>query len=155
MVSLLYLCPWSLVTLLHTFSGAELEDEGVLREAATKLVCPATSDHDFASTYELVAAAVSSVHAFRSAVRLERHTYKGGKEVPHISCIYMCVHTHTTTQPHTHTHVCMCVCVYITEHTIHTYKNTHTDVYIGPRLCGGGCAGDFRACLVRPPNQDL
>ncbi len=93
------------MTLLHTFSGAELEDEGVLREAATKLICAATSDDEFARTYELVAAAVSSVHAFRSAVRLERHTYKGGKEVPYIY-MYICI------QKHIYAHVvCAVVCV--------------------------------------------
>ena len=68
--------------LAAAFSAVDLEDESALREAAAQLVCTNTSDEHFAHSFELLAAGMSSVHAFRSAVRLERHAYKGGKEVP-------------------------------------------------------------------------
>ena len=64
------------------FSPAELENEEALLESALQLMDTTTSAENFAKHYELVAAGMSAVHAFRSAVRLERHSYKGGKEVP-------------------------------------------------------------------------
>ena len=91
---------------LHaTLSATDLEDQSALHEAATRLISAGASDEEFAQSFELLAAAISSVHAFRSAVRLERHSYKGGKEVPYI---YMYIGI----QKHIYAHVvCAVVCV--------------------------------------------
>jgi hypothetical protein len=68
--------------LMQSFSAAEIEDDDTLVEAAIQLLDPSTPDVQFAHHYELLAAGISAVQAFRTPIRLERHRYKEGKEVP-------------------------------------------------------------------------
>ena len=68
--------------LLQSFTAPELENEEALLEAAALVLEPSVSDLQFAHCFELLAASCSSIHSFRSAIHLERHSYKGGKEVP-------------------------------------------------------------------------
>lgn len=66
----------------EAFGPDEIEDEGVLEQAALSVLHKSISDADFALNFERLGAGMSAVHASRAAVRVERHTYKGGKEVP-------------------------------------------------------------------------
>jgi hypothetical protein len=68
--------------LKQIFTPDELGCEDTLEAAAEALLDPTTPDLAFAYSFELLAASLSSVHAFRSPIRLQRHSYKGGKEVP-------------------------------------------------------------------------
>lgn len=66
----------------EAFGPDEIEDESALEQAALSVLDKSISDADFALSFERLGAGMSAVHASRAAVRVERHSYKGGKEVP-------------------------------------------------------------------------
>lgn len=71
------------------FSAASDEGDEAMEKAALSLLDPRLPDTAFASSFERLAAGMSAVHAFRTPVRLQRHCYKEGREVP--DCVEVCV----------------------------------------------------------------
>ena len=68
--------------LTSCFAPDELECEASLLASANALLDRSLPDDCFAGHVERVAASLSSVHTWRSPIRLQRHAYKGGREVP-------------------------------------------------------------------------
>jgi hypothetical protein len=77
--------------LQDSFDPGDIENEDALAQAALSVLDRNLSHEEFSKNFEMLAAGMSAVHAFRSPVRVERHVYRGGKEVRGVFCSF-CVH---------------------------------------------------------------
>lgn len=71
------------------FTQAELSESSRLEEAAYAVLDPASSEGEFASSLELLAAGLSATNAFRAPIRIEHVGYRGGKPKP--DCVEVAV----------------------------------------------------------------
>ena len=80
---------WQKSWLEEAFTEEQLTDETMVEAAALRLLEEGTDCTSWASDFELVAASLSMVHAYRSPIQVEKFQYAGGKEVP--DCVEVCV----------------------------------------------------------------
>ena len=80
---------WQKSWLEEAFTEEQLTDETMVEAAALRLLEEGTDCTSWASDFELVAASLSMVHAYRSPIQVEKFQYASGKEVP--DCVEVCV----------------------------------------------------------------
>lgn len=71
------------------FSEEELADETLVETAALRLLLEKGDNSSWAEDFELVSASLSTVHAYRAPIQVEKFQFAGGKEVP--DCVEVCV----------------------------------------------------------------
>lgn len=80
---------WQKSWLEEAFTEEQLIDETMVEAAALRLLDEGTDCSSWASDFELCAASLSMVHAYRCPIQVEKFQFAGGKEVP--DCVEVCV----------------------------------------------------------------